>query len=113
VRSKPNDLSRVKAAEQAELVELRSRARRDRWKRRLSHWEETLRRWERTAKRWAIVGSILSGAATGVAKLHAYIEARRIPDAQLPAATGTPTTAPDFVPEPKHDARPSSDEHKL
>jgi hypothetical protein len=109
VRNKPNDLSRVKAAEQAELVELRRRDRRDRWKRRLSRWEETLRRWERTAKRWAIVGSILSGAATGVAKLHAYIEARRIPDAQLPAPTGTPTTAPDFVPEPQPAAERSKD----
>jgi hypothetical protein len=111
VRSKSNDLSRVKAAEQAELVELRRRDRRDRWRRRLSRWEETLRRWERTAKRWAIVGSILSGAATGVAKLHAYIEARRIPDA-LPAPTGTPTTAPDFVPEPKHAAKPPDDAKK-
>ena len=90
-------LDRIKEAQRADL---RSAARRERWRRRLKGWEERLRVWERRGKRMAVIGSVLSGLATGVAKLHGYIERRRLPPAELPA-TGQPTTAPDFVSEPK------------
>ena len=93
----PLDLGRIKAAEQAEL---RRQGRRERWRRRLKDWEERIRVWERRGKRLAVIGSVLSGLATGFAKLHGYIERRRVPAAELPA-TGQPTIAPEFVSEPK------------
>jgi len=107
-----NDLDGLKAAGRADIkrrakaerreVRLRARAeRRQRWQERLKRWEDTLRVWERRAKRLAVAGSVLSGLATGVARLHHYIEARRVAPAELPKGTDTPTVATDFVAEPK------------
>lgn len=90
-------LSLVKAAE---LADLRRQARSARWRQRLARWEATLRAWERHGKRLAVVGSVLSGLATGVARLHRYIDARRVPAAELPAPSGGASTALDRVPEP-------------
>lgn len=98
---------------EAEVRRLGAEERRARWRARWCGLRAFWGRLEARAKRWAAVGAIVSMVGKPAWKLaikvRALYRARSVAPAELPK-TGTPTTALDFVPEPKPDATQSSGE---
>lgn len=98
-------------AHQAEMKRLAAAERRSRWK---ARWDRLRASWGRLShrlKRWAAAGTVIATLGKPVVKLalkaRALYKARSVAPAELPK-TGQPTTAMDFVPEPKPVAKPSS-----
>lgn len=97
-------------AHQAELDRLGGEERRTRWR---ARWGRLRAFWGRLgtrAKRWAAIAALISTLGKPVVKLVLKIRelylAGSIGPAELPK-TGQPTTAMDFVPEPKPVVQPS------
>lgn len=98
-----------------EIARLAKEERRARWR---ARWARLRAFWGRLgskAKRWAAIGAVTSSLGKPawklVVKVRALYEARSIGRAELPK-TGQPTTAMDFVAEPKHAAPPLPGEPK-